>query len=423
MTTFLFVLSILLLTLEGLVVCRLYVVEEMDAAGRLAVAFATGLVINTLLLSIESALGIEWTRVSCFLPAAVIAIAGILVARRVKWFVAGPWRGWIPIAGILLLMTWGVATARVTCGDLLYFWGPKAVRFAAAGKIDVAYLTEPWFYLAHKDYPPLIPLQYVWGILGAKQMSYPGALLLLPLTVLATVAAFRGFARRRLGDERSLLYALLLTAVLVTAGSVAMVGGAADMMLVFFAVIALSALTFADDHRSSLVIAAIALLGCVMTKVEGASLAAIIVFSFAITRRRIAAAAAIFVPALLFIGAWLGFLKHSGLTENYSLEGRPLHLEKIGLVIQRIVPVVNYRSFYLPWFAATLPMLTGRRWDRAALPLVAGIGLVASIVWVYLHGFPGAPDLDPTYWIRSSADRVMLTALAAFVVATAAANE
>jgi hypothetical protein len=51
------------------------------------------------------------------------------------------------------------------------------------------------------------------------------------------------------------------------------------------------------------------------------------------------------------------------------------------------------------------------------LPLLTGAGVIAYTLYFYLH------DANPAWWIASSAERVLLTALACFVVASAAASE
>ena len=202
-----------------------------------------------------------------------------------------------------------------------------------------------------------------------------------------------------------------------------MVGGAADMILVFFAMTALSALTFADDDRGALVIASIALLGCVMVKVEGSIFSAIIIFAFAVTRRRFITATLVYAPAAIFITGWVLFARKTGIVDSYSTNGRPIRPDNLGVILRTMIQSGEYSSFYLPWIATFGSMITGRAFKRAALPLIAGAGCIGWLIWVYLHGWASLPDFDPTYWIASTANRVMLTGLASLVVATTAMNE
>jgi len=45
-----------------------------------------------------------------------------------------------------------------TCGDLIYFWGPKGQAFPLRRLIDANFLGLRDYYLMHSDYPPLLPL-------------------------------------------------------------------------------------------------------------------------------------------------------------------------------------------------------------------------------------------------------------------------
>ena len=186
------------------------------------------------------------------------------------------------IAAILLLAAYGLLTARETCADLTYFWGPKGQQFYIAEKIDVAFLAFPHYKLMHPDYPPLLPLVYAFASSVAHGFSWWGALVAMLLLLLATALAFRGLAREAIGDKRAAAYATLLTAVLAYGYARSMVAGAAEPMLLLFETIAVAALTFRDDGE---VIAAIALAGAAWTKIEGAAFVAIVVVAYLLTRR------------------------------------------------------------------------------------------------------------------------------------------
>src|SRR5581483_528165 len=244
----------------------------------------------------------------------------------------------------------------------------------------------------------------------ARTMSWFGAVVLTQFLLLASILVVGAFTRKP-------LYASLFAAVLGAGAAVAMIAGAADMLLVFFEIVAVCALTFEEEDRSSLIVAAVALLGAAMTKVEGASLSAIIVLAFAITRRRFLASAAMFIPPAAFLAVWVACMRRFQLFDSYN-PSKPLRLDHLGIVFREMVRETSYRTFYLPWIAAIGPMFTGRNVRRAAFPLLVGIFVIGCTAWFYLH-----TDADPTFWVRTSATRVLLTSLAPFVVATAAANE
>jgi len=421
MIQFLFLTAIALLFLPGLLLWRLELVRKLDLPARLAVAFAGGLLLVSLLMFGCTLIGVQWSRANLGIALLACTIAGVAAIRgsgsgrgRQRWVV------WLPVLTIVAILVYAAGNARITCADLIYFWGSKGVHFDQARRINAELLRYSDYYLLHPDYPPLVPLVYAWGALVARRLSWWGALLLTPLLLLATAAAFRGLARRDLGDERANLYTILLTALLGCCYAVTVMAGGADPTLLLFETLALTTLTFArPGERGALVLAAVALAGCVFTKVEGAAFAVTVILAFLITRRALRAALLTLLPPLLLLGSWIWWVKRERLLDSYG-NRNPLHLDFLPAALSLVVLQVRYSSFYLPWVAALGPLVFVRNWRRAALPLLTGIGVIAYTLFFYLHA-PVAGDL--WFWIASSAERVLLTALMCFVVATAAGSE
>src|SRR5712691_7572338 len=243
----LWVAGILFLVFPGMVLWRLPLIARLDLWARLAMAFAGGLAMVTLLLYVYNFAHIPWTRTTVGLP---LMAMGVLGFRRadLRWVSRGR------LSSILLLVfvaltIYGVATARETCGDIIFFWGPKGQRFHYAGKIDANFLGYNHYYLMHHDYPPLLPLAYAWASLVAHRFSWWGALFFTPIALLAMTSAFRGLAAQAVGAERARWYAVLLAAVVGYGFAIGMAGGAAEPPLLLFEVIAIAALTFAGDQR------------------------------------------------------------------------------------------------------------------------------------------------------------------------------
>ena len=416
----LWLLGMLALPLFGAAIFRLRLVRELDAPARWSLALASGAVVLAVIMFLMSVAGIHWTRTTI-----LIALAVVLVAFRPSLRGEAPPVPWRPLALTLLaivgaLTLYGILGARETCGDLIYFWGPKGQQFYMAEKIDTDFLAWPHYSLMHPDYPPLIPEIYAWGSTVAHGFSWWGALLLTPVYLLATTFAFRGLVRKRLGDERAAAYAVLLAALLAFGFARGMVAGAGEPPLILFEIIALTALTFHSDSRDGLTLAAIALTGVVATKVEGAAFAAIALFAFAATRRRVAAAIAAALPAATFLGAWILFARHYKLIDQYGRAGGKLNLAGIGPVLHFTTIQARYGVWWAPWLAAIAPMATTRRWRQAAMPLLVSGGLIGSTIYFYLHG----EDLSWwLLWIRTSAERVLLAPLACLLVASAASSE
>jgi len=309
------------------------------------------------------------------------------------------------IAAFLLLTIYGIATARETCGDLIYFWGPKGQQFHYAGSIDANFLGFRDYYLMHSDYPPLLPLLYAWASLVAHRFSWWGALFLMPIFLAATAFAFRGIARNG-------WYAALLTAILGYGFAIGMVGGAADPLLLMFEVIAIAALTFDLEILAVPMLAAVAL-----TKVEGAVFVAICAFAYLITKRKLLRAILIPLPAAILLATWILFASRNQLIDSYGMARGSLHLELLGPVTGATLRQASYKVAYVPWLATLVPLAIGPNRRRALLPLIVAIGTLASTLFYYLHA------ASPSWWIEASAQRVLLTPLACLVVAAAAASE
>jgi hypothetical protein len=309
------------------------------------------------------------------------------------------------IAIFVALTIYGVATARETCGDLLYFWGPKGQRFHYAGGIDAAFLGQGDYVLMHSDYPPLLPLLYAWASLVAHRFSWWGTLFLMPIFLAATAFAFRGIAHNG-------WYAALLTAILAYGFAIGMVGGAADPLLLLFEVIAIAALTFDLEILAVVMLAAVAL-----TKVEGAVFVAICAFAYLITKRKLLKAILIPLPAAILLATWILFASRNQLIDSYGMARGSLHLELLGPVTRATLRQASYKVAYVPWLATLVPLAIGPNRRRALLPLIVAIGTLASTLFYYLHA------ASPSWWIEASAQRVLLTPLACLVVAAAAASE
>jgi len=410
-----FLAATLLVVIAGAWACRIPLVAELDRRARFAIVFAIGCLTAAILMFIESLIGMPWDRVSLGSPLFFLALAAPPDAWRDRG--AGRRWKWTDIAILLLvaITLYGALDARETNGDLIHFWGPKAQQFHITGRIDTDFLGFQHYYLMHPDYPPLVPLVYAWGSLGSHGFSWWGALLVTALFFYATVEAFRGLAGAALGDDAASRFALLLAAVLAYGFAQGRVAGGADPPLLLFETIALAALTFGGDRLDSVVIAALALGGASFTKFEGAAFAIAVVAVHAALRRKPLATVTLLLPSAVVLGGWIAFCAHHHLLDAYAANRGALNLAAAGMVLLQSLKSASYGAFFLPWIAAAAPLLLTRRWRAAAFPLAVGALVVAYILFFYLHGE------DPRFWIATSADRVLLTALMCLVIASAAA--
>jgi hypothetical protein len=110
------------------------------------------------------------------------------------------------------------------------------------------------------------------------------------------------------------------------------------------------------------------------------------------------------------------FARAHGLIDSYARGGTPF-VWSTG-TLASIARQASYHAYYLPWLAVLAPLAFAKRWKRAALPLLVAAGSIAYILFFYMH-----PDANRDLWIAVSAERVLLTPLAALAVAAAAASE
>ncbi len=404
--------GLLLVAAFGLVSWRIPLVRRLDVWARCAIAFACGCVVLAVVMFAFSLVHVPFTRATLSIAAIVFVAGAPLTRRSAPPSPRGAGRG--VFVAVLLLTAYGLLTARETCGDLIYFWGPKGQRFYFAEAIDTGFLSFPHYQLMHPDYPPLLPLVYAFASSVAHAFSWWGAIASMLLLLVATALAFRGLTRERLGDDRAAMYATLLTALLAYGYARSMVAGAAEPMLLLFETIALVALTFHDDGE---LLAAVALAGAAWTKIEGAAFVAIVVVAYLLTRRRVVRAAAAAAPAAVLVLSWIAFAKAHKFLDQYGRVEQRMHFEALGTIIKTMSLQASYGAFYLPWLAGGVPFALAKNRRRAALPLLVFGGLIAAAIYFYLHGFA------PVWWIKASVERVLLSALMALLVAAAAASE
>lgn len=410
MTDVLGLLAWLVLPLAGILVWRLEAVRTLDLGGRLAAAFAAGALLTAVVMALLSALGIGWTRTRLYLVLGVIAMAGMMLVR-------GQPRGDRPrrsrvagavILGFAVLTGYGLLTARQTSGDLHFIWGPKAVRFFRAAGIDFEYLGHPLLANQVPDYPPLLPLLYAWSNSVAHQFPWWAALLAAGLFLFASVL----FVRASSGDDHG---AVLMAATLAYTFATSYASGGGDPPLLFFEIVAMSALTFLDGRRGADVLAAIALAGAAWTKVEGTTFVIAVVLSLIVVRRAFKRAVLVAIPAAVLVGGWIAALASHQLVTQYSQGRGQLHWNTLPTTLVTMAANAGYGLYGLPWIIPLVLIAFGDV-RRALFPLSIAVLTTGVVVFFYLH------EPDPGFWIASSASRVLQTPLAALLIAAIAAR-
>jgi len=400
----------LLLPLIGTVIWRLDSVRRLDLGGRIAVAGAAGAAIIVAVLAALSIVSIEWSRGLILSIVVVIMAESIYLARPL------PTRERHPIDRIAMtaliviaiLLIYGLLDARLSCGDLHFFWGPKAVRFYRDGGVTLGFLADPNTVRMNPGYPLLLPLLYVWSETIARQFSWFSAVLSTALFLFGSVALVRSTSR----DDRA---AVLMAATLAYAFAIADAAGAGEPPLIFFETLAIVAITFIPDRRAQVVLAALGLACAAMTKIEGATFAIAVVIALLVVRRTFKRTMLIAAPAALVLGAWLAFVRLHNLSEYYRGAGMPIYFAAVTKTLLTLAKAASYELYGLPWIVPIVLIAIAPNPRNAALPLLIAILTFGAAFFFYIH-LP-----DPTWWILASAPRVLLTPLTALVIASAAA--
>ena len=414
MTELLGVCSYLLLPVIGAGVLRLNAVRKLALDGRIGIATATGALLVAVVMSLMSLLHVRWTATRLFITFGVIALASIVSivrsrapqpARRSSVSAAA-----VGMVASLLIAGYAALGARMTCGDMTFFWAPKAIDFFRNGGIDVGFLRNPDYFLMHSDYPPLLPLVYAWSNTMSHQFAWFAAVFSSVLFLGCTIGVIRSTSR----DSNA---SLLVSVILCYAYAENFLGGCADPLLLLFEAIALVALTFIEPGRSQTVLAAIGLAGAVWTKVEGATFVIAVGLAAIVLRRGFRRVSGMVLPAAVLLSAWIAFASHQRMLDSYGGAQKHLYLAALPTTLMLLARHARFDTLWLPWAALAALIAIGPNRRRALLPLAVGVLDLGAAIYFYLH----VPD--PTFWIDSSANRTLLPPLLALCVAAVAAHD
>lgn len=226
----------------------------------------------------------------------VVTIALWIAALRVERRVAVTVRlSIIDVATAALLAAHGFLATRVRVGewDFWAIWGLKARVFFERGGFDWAFLEHPFNAFAHPDYPPLLPLNYVFIALQAGEWNDRWMGIVTTFFAAALVLIVRDLFARELPRHLAALATLPVAAI---AGSPWI--GMAEAPMIAFGSAGLLLL-----RRGAMLPAAVLLGLAAFTKNEGLTLIVAAAVALIVTSRardvwRLWPAAAIAVPWL-----------------------------------------------------------------------------------------------------------------------------
>lgn len=410
MTDLLGLLAYLLLPLIGIIVWRFDFIRRLPLTARLAISTATGAVIVAVLMATMSLLRIEWSRSLLFPIMLAIIVAGIVVVRRQPHIESDkqPSNKFALAATMIFiaLTVYGTITARESCGDFQFTWGPKAIQFFRAGGIDPAVLKA--YPQLTVDYPPLQTLLLAYSNTFSHQLSWWAGVLASPLLFLALLGVIRGFSRDDYGT-------LLVAATLSFTYTLAYPAGCAEPPLLLFEAMVIAGLTFLDDPRAQTLVTTIGLAGAVFTKLEGTTFAIATLITIVLIQRNLKRAVIAAIPAAILIGGWMLFVFHNDLLWMYRGAALPMYPETLPVVLKTLAKVAKFELWWLPWLVPIVLIAFGNV-RKALVPLSIFLLTCCATVYFYVH-YP-----DPVWWIESSSPRVIQTPLLALLIAAVAAH-
>ena len=396
---------------------------------RAGLSCAAGAALISGWMTVFALLGIAWRPVVLVLMAAFVSylLRFLLTSSEAAEEKAPARESRTGLAERLALVVMGVsvlaalaaaASASATSPDLLLFWGPKAQAFAAARTVDAALLREPHLEYLHPSYPPLVTNLYAFASIVAGRFAWGAATLVFPLAVGVMALALPGMLRRAAPRRIAWACAALVVSTFGLLGNELDVGGNGDPWLWVFEILGMATLVsdFAATRAGQL-LAGLLLAGAVTAKIEGLPFALAAAAFFLLLRSKELkpgpAAAFLFLPSAVSLGAWLALGATRRIFYGYEQYGRflDIHWGRLPPVLSEIGGALWSAGWALPYLLSLAALISAPRKSRLVLlPLGVSAVLTAFFVFIYLHG-----DINPEKWIEWSAGRVFspITALLA----------
>jgi hypothetical protein len=431
----LYVLAHALVAVLGLPVLWISEVRSWSLPARAAAAFAVGAIVLAVESTISTLLGVAWNPLIVLAPPLLLAV---WLARNSRGRLEAvpafrPGRAAIAfgvVVGCAAVghLTLALATARATSTDFLLFWGVKAVRFAAAQRVDPVWLRWPFFLHGQPFYPPLVPTLDAWGVLAAGRMPWRTAPLVTSLWFVAAALLVLEIQRRRLGDRDATLVAAFWMAALSASLVVSFSGASAEASLLLYETTA-GMLLLTEGPNPGFgrrFLAGLFLAGAVLTKIEGTVGSSLLILGtvlrdLVVSERRLRwrELAGLVVPPLCAGLLWWSYVRRFGIGSSYAAKGRlaEVHWGRLTELVGPVMQSLSAGTWWLSWILPLLMILAAARAGRyrEALPgLVTVAGLLAFFVFLYLH-----ETTDQTVRIAWEIPRISQPALSLLIAVAA----
>jgi hypothetical protein len=393
---------------------------------------AGAVTLHGLLLAL-SLLDLPWTWLTLGLPlAALLAAAAALAAgrRQAVRLPAAPPRGggsetcgpgwgllgWGDLVALLALAVFAVFAWNcwVTTADFFLHWGNKGKEFFHAGRLDYGFLSRPWSWRVHADYPTLLPELYaLTALVSGSFHDSPMMLWTVLWLLLIVLSAKETLQRAEVPPHYGQATVALLATAMAAAGIALKLAGGADWMIALALLAASPDLVGAPPAARGPTALDLAAAFAASAKEEGVLLAALLLAVSAIRDRRArgswdgARIVRSVTPSLIVVGLWLFQSWRHGLRPLLAV-GAPSG-SGLGVVAGEILShLASPTTCGLQLWILALPLLLVRRRTR-------WIGAVACIqLLVCLGVYLGARG-DVRFLVASTIDRLLWQLLPAVV--------
>lgn len=431
MTTVVFTGAVLGMPLAlGLPLTQLSSLRTLSTPARIAIGWAGGTVILTVLLTGLSAVGIAW---SLWLVVMIAAVQ-IAIALRLR----NPPEGDIAsfrqvdrpsiVAALLCAVVAGAglipfAAGAATSADLSYFWGVKAVHFAVANGIDFQWMQQPQLIHLHPNYPPLWPVFLAWGSTVAGSLPWTVVPVLTWVYLIAAALIIHSLLCRPIGGRGAIIVTCLWLAVLSGSTARSFSGGNAEGPLLIFVTVAITTLVVEERGENSTLrwLSAGALAGAVLTKSEGAVAVGLVIAGTAIRdtmwRRSgvVRSTLSLALPALAAAGLWAAVRASHGLplTDPVRETAFAIDFGNLEVTLKVCVRLLVSGVLWVGWLAPLIAAATTKPLQpvRALPGLLVVVGLPVFAVAYYLHATG-----NPVELIVWTFPRLIQPAISAWIV-------
>lgn len=313
----------------------------------------------------------------------------------------------------LLAFTAIALTGWIATPDFIYHWGVKGHRFFLARGVDYEYLSQPWGFVLHPDYPNLLPELFAATALLRGRFEEPAMMLWSPVFLGMLLVSVREGLRTAGVSRFSRQAGVALVALVAGAFGIGhLMAGAADWMLALALAAALPPFLRPPDRAGDTQVAVAAAFAAA-SKIEGVPLAAFLILTQWIRKPGFRSALWLSLPTAAVALPWLGRAIHHDLF--LATNSGAFEISRAGEIAAALPEALATRAWHgFSLCGLLLPPLL--LLDRRTRPVAMAAGLQLLF---YGYVYFTAP-VDTGFYVISSLARLLLHLIPALLAAAIA---